>query len=97
MDRDPVFDLGKYLEQRVRVRFAGGREVEGRLKGYDKLDNLVLDECIGYLRDPEDPMKVTEKTRQLGLVICRGPQVTLISPDSIEAIANPFLVAEEEA
>lgn len=97
MDRDPVFDLGKYLEQRVRVRFAGGREVEGRLKGYDKLDNLVLDECIEYLRDPEDPMKVTEKTRQLGLVICRGPQVTLISPDSIEAIANPFLEAEEES
>lgn len=45
-----VFDLLKYLDQRVRVRFQGGREVDGLLKGYDKLDNLVLDECVEYLR-----------------------------------------------
>jgi small nuclear ribonucleoprotein (snRNP)-like protein len=32
----------------------GGREVEGLLKGFDKLDNLVLDDCTEYLRDPED-------------------------------------------
>jgi U6 snRNA-associated Sm-like protein LSm7 len=44
------FDLGKYAEQRVRVKFAGGREVDGVLKGFDKLDNLVLDDCIEYLR-----------------------------------------------
>jgi len=32
------------------VKFAGGREVDGVLKGFDKLDNLVLDDCIEYLR-----------------------------------------------
>lgn len=90
-----VFDLLKFVDQRVRVRFQGGREVDGVLKGYDKLDNLVLDECIEYLRDPEDPMKITERTRPLGLVICRGTQVCLISPsEGMEEIANPF--AEEE-
>ncbi len=47
---DLGFDLGKYAEQRVRVKFAGGREVDGLLKGFDKLDNLVLDDCIEYLR-----------------------------------------------
>lgn len=47
---EPVFDLLKYLDQRVHVRFQGGREVDGLLKGYDKLDNLVLDECVEYLR-----------------------------------------------
>ena len=92
---DVVFDLLKYVDQRVRVRFQGGREVDGILKGYDKLDNLVLDECIEYLRDPEDPMKLTDQTRTLGLVICRGTQVCLISPcEGMEEIANPF--AEEE-
>lgn len=28
----------------------GGREVDGVLKGYDKLDNLVLDDCIEFIR-----------------------------------------------
>ena len=38
---DIVIDFAKYADLRVRVRFQGGREVEGVLKGYDKLDNLV--------------------------------------------------------
>ena len=33
-----------------RSRVQGGREVDGVLKGFDKLDNLVLDDCIEYLR-----------------------------------------------
>ena len=49
-DRDPGFDLGKYESKRVRVKFQGGREVDGTLKGFDKLDNLVLDNCVEYLR-----------------------------------------------
>jgi small nuclear ribonucleoprotein (snRNP)-like protein len=32
-ERDPVLDFAKYTDQRVRVRFQGGREVEGVLKG----------------------------------------------------------------
>eukprot|EP00606_Chrysophyceae_sp_TOSAG23-5_P000364 GSChrysophyteH2.ASY1.ANO1.815.1 assembled CDS len=96
-ERDPGFDLGKYVAQRVRVKFGGGREVEGLLKGFDKLDNLVLDDCVEYLRDPEDSSVVTENTRQLGLVVCRGPQVCLISPSTgMEEIANPFEEEEEE-
>ena len=49
-DLSSVVDLAKYMDQRVRVRFQGGREVDGILKGFDKLDNVVLDECIEYLR-----------------------------------------------
>jgi len=72
---DQVFDLTKYENQRVRVRFQGGREVDGILKGFDKLDNLVLDDCTEFLRDPEDPTRTTDKTRKLGLVVARGTQV----------------------
>jgi hypothetical protein len=47
------------------------------------------------LSDPNDPYRVTDQTRPLGLVVCRGPQISLICPsDGLEEIANPF--AEEE-
>ena len=47
--------------------------------------------------DPGDSSVVTENTRQLGLVVCRGPQVCLISPSTgMEEIANPFEEEEEE-
>lgn len=49
-EKDAVLDFAKYCDQRVRVRFQGGREVDGVLKGFDKLDNLVLEDCIEYLR-----------------------------------------------
>lgn len=86
-----VVDLAKYSDQRVHVRFQGGREVEGVLKGFDKLDNLVLDDCIEFLRDNNDPYKTSNLTRNLGLVVCRGSQVSLICPSvGMEEIANPF-------
>ncbi len=51
-----------------------------------------------FFLDPEDLSVVTEQTRALGLVVCRGTQVCLISPvDGLEEIANPFGVEETEA
>ncbi|CAM9631689.1 unnamed protein product [Pylaiella littoralis] len=90
-----VLDLQKYLDQGVRVKLQGGREVHGVLKGFDPLVNVVLDECIEFIRDPSDPYKLTEETRELGLVVCRGTQVSLISPrDGMEEIENPFVAPE---
>jgi U6 snRNA-associated Sm-like protein LSm7 len=49
------------------------------------------------LADPNDPSQVTENTRKLGLVVCRGTQVSLLCPsDEMEEIANPFAEEEEE-
>jgi small nuclear ribonucleoprotein (snRNP)-like protein len=48
--RKDVLDLTKYVGQSVRVKMLGGREVQGELRGYDPLVNLVLDECVEYLR-----------------------------------------------
>jgi U6 snRNA-associated Sm-like protein LSm7 len=43
------------------------------------------------MRDQDDPYKMTNETRALGLVVCRGTSVILISPqDGMEEIANPF-------
>jgi U6 snRNA-associated Sm-like protein LSm7 len=46
--------------------------------------------------DPDDQYKLTEDTRQLGLVVCRGTSVVLICPqDGMEAIPNPFIQQQD--
>ncbi|KIP03462.1 hypothetical protein PHLGIDRAFT_110821 [Phlebiopsis gigantea 11061_1 CR5-6] len=79
--REAILDLSKYVNERIRVKFTGGREVTGVLKGFDQLLNLVLDDV--------------PTSRPLGLVVLRGPTITLLSPvDGFEEIANPFLAQE---
>jgi len=90
--KESAIDLSKLIDKGVHVKLSGGREVTGVLKGYDQLMNLVVDDTIEYLRDPEDPLKITDDTRSLGLVVCRGPSVMLVSPTTgAEQINyNPF-------
>lgn len=89
--KESILDLSKYLEKTIRVKFAGGREAAGVLKGYDPLLNLVLDNTTEFLRDSEE-FKIAEDTRNLGLVVCRGTSVVLICPqDGMESIQNPFI------
>mmetsp|Transcript_1858 Transcript_1858/g.5486 ORF Transcript_1858/g.5486 Transcript_1858/m.5486 type:complete len:99 (+) Transcript_1858:145-441(+) len=87
-----VTNLSAHLDKEVRVKFQGGREVRGILKGFDQLVNVVLDDCTEFCTDPEDPYRLSDETRRLGLVVCRGLQVSLVSPvDGMEEIANPFV------
>ena len=76
--KESILDLSKYIDKTIRVKFQGGREASGILKGFDPLLNLVLDGTMEYMRDPDDQYKLTEDTRQLGLVVCRGTSVVLI-------------------
>lgn len=87
--REAILDLSKYINERIRVKFTGGREVTGILKGYDQLLNLVLDEVQEEVQEPEVHI------RSLGLTVLRGPTITLLSPvDGLEEIANPFMAQE---
>ena len=91
-----ILDLQKHLDKEVRVKFQGGREVKGVLKGFDQLVNLVLDETVEYLQDPDDPFKPSGETRKLGLIVCRGTVVMVVSPaDGMEEIENPFAKPSE--
>ena len=48
--------------------------------------------------DPDDPLRLTEATRSLGLVVLRGTAVMVVAPtDGTEEIANPFLEQGETA
>ncbi|KAI1005233.1 hypothetical protein K3495_g2985 [Podosphaera aphanis] len=90
--KENILDLAKYMDKKILVKFTGGREVTGTLKGYDALMNLVLDDVDEVMRD--DEQKIT--TRPLGLVVARGTLLVLISPvDGSEEIANPFIQVDE--
>lgn len=84
-------DLSKYSDKKIVVKFIGGRQVVGVLKGYDQLMNLVLEDVVEQLRDADDDAILTENTRPLGTVVVRGPQMLTLSPlDGTETISNPF-------
>ncbi|CAL5866759.1 uncharacterized protein PFLUO_LOCUS969 [Penicillium psychrofluorescens] len=90
--KENILDLNKYMDKEVQVKFNGGREVSGTLKGYDQLMNLVLDDVKESMRDDEG----NQTTRSLGLIVARGTLIVLISPaDGSEEIANPFVQPEE--
>ncbi|KAK5796138.1 hypothetical protein VI817_005423 [Penicillium citrinum] len=92
--KENILDLGKYMDKEVQVKFNGGREVTGTLKGYDQLMNLVLDDLNIVLIFLDDEGNQT--TRSLGLIVARGTLIVLISPaDGSEEIPNPFVQPEE--
>ncbi|KAK4944124.1 U6 snRNP-associated protein Lsm7 [Elasticomyces elasticus] len=91
--KENILDLAKYVNKQVNVKFNGGREVIGTLKGFDGLMNLVLDDVKETMRDDEG----NETTRSLGLIVARGTLLVLISPlDGSEEIENPFQQPAEE-
>ena len=74
------------------MNLSGGREVEGKLTGFDQLMNLVLEDTVEKLRDVNDRTKFNGTSRKLGMVIIRGPLLLAISPkDGFEVISNPFV------
>ena len=44
--KESILDLSKYLDKTIRVKFSGGRESSGVLKGFDPLLNLVRSKII---------------------------------------------------
>lgn len=92
--RESAINLDHLVGKKIRVKFMHGREVEGTLKGNDGLVNIVLDDAVEYLRDPETGI-VGNKTRSLGLTVCRGTSVVAVYPvDGTEQIDNPFVVTD---
>ncbi|KYQ88921.1 LSM domain-containing protein [Tieghemostelium lacteum] len=90
--KESILDLQKFLGKEILVKFTGGREVQGILKGYDQLVNITLDRTEEFIRDPQDPLTVTEQKRYLGLVVCRGSSVMMVCPtEGCQQIENPYV------
>ena len=48
--KESILELTKMMDAVVRVKCLGGRELQGILRGYDDLVNLVIDDCDEYIR-----------------------------------------------
>jgi len=64
--------LEQNLGKTVLVRLKGGKNLRGKLKGFDQHLNLVLEET--------EDTTTSENIRKLGQIIVRGDNVVLISP-----------------
>eukprot|EP01080_Neovahlkampfia_damariscottae_P009116 gene9116-1206_t len=102
-----IFNFEDSIDKKVYVRLIGGREIIGILKGYDQTANLVLDESIEFSRDIEDfenrkyvekKGKLSEEIRSLGIIVCRGINVSYVCPaDGYQPLLeNPFFVKENK-
>ncbi|GAB7361905.1 hypothetical protein MBLNU230_g1943t1 [Neophaeotheca triangularis] len=91
--KQPIMDLEKFMNQELLIKFSGGRQVTGILKGYDTLMSLVLDDTKEMLQDDEG----NTTTRRLGLLVVRGTMLTLIAPTkNYHPIKNPFAQDDDD-
>ena len=73
MEPQRPFDiLARSLGSQVLVNLKGGRELRGKLVGFDVHVNLVLEEA--------EELKGSEATKRYGTLIVRGDSVIFISP-----------------
>ena len=94
--RPSVIDLDRLIGQTVRVKFTGGREMTGTLRGHDPVPNLLLEDTIEWVRNATDPYVLTGESRRLGSAVLRGTSIVAILPEvGFEGIENPFVVAVE--
>ena len=74
----PLELLSKALDKRVLIKLKGGRELRGRLRGFDQHMNLVLEEAE-EVRMGEEGQEVLK----VGTIIVRGDNVIIISPPRV--------------
>lgn len=74
----PLDLLSKSLDQRVLIKLKGGRELRGKLRGFDQHMNLVLENAEEVIYGDEENIK------NLGTIIVRGDNVIIISPPRIK-------------
>lgn len=77
--RMQVFDLEKYIGKNVHVTFFGGIEMSGRLKGYDQILNLVLEEArMVNIPGSEDAQIEHLYSSAPSTITCRGASICSI-------------------
>lgn len=72
MVQKPLDVLNSSLNSSVLVRIKGGREIRGKLQGFDIHMNLVLEDA--------EEIVGNGNTKKLGTVVLRGDAVVYISP-----------------
>ena len=78
-------ELKNYLDKRLEIRLNGNRVLKGRLRGYDQIMNLILEECIEIVKK-EKNNKIEIENNEIGSVMIRGNSVILW--ECIDKISN---------
>ncbi|KUO41991.1 MAG: hypothetical protein APU95_00490 [Hadesarchaea archaeon YNP_N21] len=68
----PLDVLNRSLDSPVLVSLKGGRELRGKLAGFDPHLNLVLEEA--------EELQGNDVTKRYGTMVIRGDNVVFISP-----------------
>jgi small nuclear ribonucleoprotein (snRNP)-like protein len=66
------------MDAKVRVKCLGGRELEGTLRGYDDLINLVLDDCDEFLRGKQNVLCFAGCLSNIRIATSQTPDPLLI-------------------
>ena len=78
---------GRNLQPVSTLTIADLSTVSGKLKGYDALVNIVLDDAVEHIDLPDG----SSTTREFGLLVCKGTAVMVVYPElGTEEIANPW-------
>jgi U6 snRNA-associated Sm-like protein LSm7 len=48
--RESIIKLQSWVNLDIKVRFSGGRQITGVLKGFDTANNMIVDDTIEYIR-----------------------------------------------
>eukprot|EP00127_Corallochytrium_limacisporum_P000016 Clim_evm16s1 gene=Clim_evmTU16s1 len=84
---EPLDLVRLLLDDRVRVKCRGDREIRGKLHAYDQHLNLVLSEAEETVTivevDPEtDEELIKQQGKKVPMMFVRGDVVVLLSPDN---------------
>ncbi|OAG31189.1 U6 snRNA-associated Sm-like protein LSm7 [Nematocida displodere] len=77
--REQVFDLERYSGKIVQISFFGGIQVCGRLKGYDQILNIVLENAkMTKTPDTECPEVEALFNEKPSTFMCKGTSICSI-------------------
>ncbi|CEP62878.1 mRNA splicing protein SME1 LALA0_S06e05930g [Lachancea lanzarotensis] len=82
----PINCIFNFLQQQTVVTFWLFEQVQtrirGKISGFDEFMNVVIDDALEIPIDPKSGSEVSEKAVQLGRILLKGDNITLITPVS---------------
>nr|XP_039330486.1 small nuclear ribonucleoprotein G-like [Saimiri boliviensis boliviensis] len=62
--------LKKFVDKKLSLKLNGGKYVQGILRGFDPLMNLVIDECV--------ELATSGQQKNIGMVVIRGNNIIML-------------------
>lgn len=79
----PINCIFNYLQQQTLVTFwlfeQVGIRMRGKIAGFDEFMNVVIEDALEVPVDSQTGIECPEKGRQLGRILLKGDNITLIT------------------